>query len=99
MREHVKFICNKQDCYPCQWCDGGLFACIICGGAEGSLTTECCGRQLTEQEERRIYTVGDLNFRNGQWVNEPNYPRTGKLTVAKVEESPSLRFLDTGRDE
>lgn len=58
--------------------DGGLGVCKRCRGCEGTLTTECCGRELTDEEERRIYEVGDLDFKDGRWVNELNYPRLNK---------------------
>lgn len=64
--------CQRQ---YCAICEGGLSCCTVCGGFEGTLTTDCCGRQITEDEERRIYDDGALDFRNGEWVNEPNYPR------------------------
>lgn len=48
--------------------EGGLAACKTCGGAEGSLTTDCCGRQLTEYEENHIYHYEDLDFKNGEWI-------------------------------
>jgi len=60
---------------PCSICGGGLSMCIVCGGAEGSLTTDCCGRQITEEEVKQIYTLGELDFRAGKWVKEPNYLR------------------------
>lgn len=59
----------------CMFCDGGLSACTVCGGLEGTLTTDCCGHRLTTQEEHEIYDLGILDFRNGQWVNKPNYTR------------------------
>lgn len=81
MTEHVQYICKCQR-EACQFCDGGLFACTVCGGFEGTLTTECCGRKLTEEEEDRIYNKANLDFKNGQWVNEPNYPRSWLPTAS-----------------
>ncbi len=54
------------------WCDGGLALCTVCGLAEGELTTECPGMKTSEDQRRRIYSVGDLDFRDGKWVDEPN---------------------------
>ena len=76
--EHKWHECNCGS-ETCVFCAGGLDACDVCGGfggIEGTLTTDCCGRRLTKEEEDRIYKKGNLDFRNGQWVNEPNYPRT-----------------------
>lgn len=77
MREHTWVECNCNT-PGCMFCDGGLGACTVCGGFEGTLTTECCGRQLTSEEEDRIYKQGNLDFKNGQWVNNPNYEKFSK---------------------
>ncbi len=58
------------------FCAGGLALCTVCDGFEGTLTTECCGRKITDEEGYQIYKLGNLDFRNGQWVNEPNFPRS-----------------------
>jgi hypothetical protein len=42
--KHTEFICKGgHDYISCQFCDGGLFACTVCDGAEGSLPTDCPG--------------------------------------------------------
>ena len=51
------------------FCDGGLFHCTVCNGFEGSLTTDCCGRKITPEEEDEIYKKGTLDFVNGEWVH------------------------------
>ena len=64
---HTKLIhenCEKQSC---PYCDGGLFLCTICGGFEGSLTTECPGKQMTEYQEQSVCN-GFVDFKNGRWV-------------------------------
>ena len=43
-------------------CEGNLAFCTVCKGAEGSLTTECCGRPITEEEEHKIKHL----FKNGE---------------------------------
>ncbi len=53
-------------------CEGNLASCTTCKGAEGSLTTECCGRPITEEEVHRIYEVGDLDFVDGKWRTKNN---------------------------
>jgi hypothetical protein len=68
------------------FCDGGLGYCAVCGGFEGTLTTDCCGRKLTPNEEDRIYRKGNLDFKDGKWVDTPNYPRSNsnhRLTGAE----------------
>lgn len=60
------YVCSST-CTGCQFCRGGLAHCIVCHGFEGTLTTECCGRKLTEEEEDKIYKQGTLDFKNGNW--------------------------------
>ena len=50
------------------FCQGGLTLCTVCGGTEGTLTTECCGRRLSKTEEEAIYREQSLDFRGGAWV-------------------------------
>ena len=70
MKEHTWAV--HKDCgnWSCPICVGGLGFCIVCGGAEGTLTTECCGRKITKEEEDRIYKQGNLDFRDGKWVDK-----------------------------
>ena len=74
--EHVLHQCDDPECFVC---NGGLAQCDVCNGAEGTLTTDCCGRQLTEAEEHAIHVTATLDFRNGEWVATPN--RKGLTTV------------------
>jgi hypothetical protein len=53
----------------CAVCDFGLFICKVCRGAEAALTTECCGRPMTE-EERELTARGDLDFDMGVWFKD-----------------------------
>lgn len=48
-------------------CDGELAFCTTCKGGEGDLTTECCGRPITEEESHKIYNLGTLDFIDGEW--------------------------------
>jgi hypothetical protein len=66
--EHKFHLCKRTSCMVC---NGGLSLCTICGGAEGSLTTDCPGKQLTGKEQDKIY-AGSLDFRDGSWVSAPN---------------------------
>ena len=47
---------------------GELAFCTVCKGGEGELTTECCGRPMTEEERKRVYEIGDLDFVNNKWM-------------------------------
>lgn len=51
----------------CQFCDGGLAACKICGGFEGSLTTHCRGSRLSQPVLDAVY-AGAQDFVGGEWV-------------------------------
>ena len=65
--KHVRYVCQCRKQY-CQFCDGGLFSCTVCGGFEGSLPTDCPGVRMTEQQEQNIY-AGQLDYREGRgWV-------------------------------
>lgn len=69
--KHTWYECHEHHDHHCMFCDGGLGLCTVCNGFEGTLTTDCCGRRLTEDERHRIYELGTLDFRNGQWVELP----------------------------
>lgn len=76
---------TSQDCGcngwsgSCPICDGGLANCKVCNGAEGALTTHCCGRHLTTEEVDKVYR-GDLDFKDNQWVEStsPHSPAAYK---------------------
>ena len=67
--DHQYHVCDDEHC---NICNGGLAYCIVCYGAEGSLTTECCGRPMTEEEQDRVHMKQNLNFRDGEWKEESN---------------------------
>lgn len=87
--KHTWYECHgKHESPGCMFCDGGLGACTVCNGFEGTLTTDCCGRKMTEDEERRVYKEGTLDFQNGAWLElQPNAgnnlrePGTGERQV------------------
>lgn len=63
---HTWYICRcreRGEDHHCPFCDGGLSACTVCGGAEGSLLTHCPGFRLTPEEQDAIYAgdVADLD--------------------------------------
>lgn len=75
--QHVWLVCNCNRT-ACMFCDGGLSACTVCGGFEGSLPTHCPGAEMGQFTEQKVYTT-DLDFVNGAWVRNP---RKGGLTGA-----------------
>jgi hypothetical protein len=69
---HVKLVHEGYcEILHCGICEGGLFLCTVCGGAEGSLPRDCPGVQMTPAQEDKVMS-GDLDYRDGQWV-----PRAG----------------------
>jgi len=67
MREHTKHECSEDcDDFNCKFCVGGLFLCTVCGGAESSLTTDCPGEKMTEDQHIGV-SLGKLDFINGKW--------------------------------
>lgn len=80
-KEHTEYKCKTRCQEPgCMFCDGGLFACTVCGLIEGCLTTHCPGYNCYKDMNEDIYN-GKIDFRNGAWVNKcsphsPEYYRT-----------------------
>jgi hypothetical protein len=62
---------DSKQCHPypgsCWICDGGLGVCTVCGGAEGSLTIECPGVQMTAEQDEKVY-AGAIDFKDGHWI-------------------------------
>jgi hypothetical protein len=70
--KHTEFICKGgHDYISCQFCDGGLFACTVCDGAEGSLPTDCPGTKMTTEQSDAVY-AGDLDYREGRGWGTPD---------------------------
>lgn len=64
---HTEYKCKCNNSY-CQFCEGGLFACTVCNGAEGTLTTDCPGGNVCEETLDKVYK-GELDYREGRgWV-------------------------------
>lgn len=76
--DHTWFKC-EQPCHNsyCQFCEGGLGLCTVCKAFEGSLTTECPGHVVTEEDQQLVYT-SVLDFKDGHWYT--------KNTVQLIEE-------------
>lgn len=65
--QHTEYVCRCHRPY-CQFCDGGLFACTVCKGFEGSLPTDCPNVKMTSEQEEAVY-AGTLDYREGRgWV-------------------------------
>jgi hypothetical protein len=68
---HLFYACVEPCDNPgaCQWCDGGLWLCTVCGGFEGTLPSECPKQKMTEAQEDAIYKTGTLDFKGGKWID------------------------------
>jgi len=66
--KHKYYKC-KQPCTKenCQYCDGGLALCTVCGCGEGELPTDCPGFKLSGTTRSLIYG-GKLDYKNGRWT-------------------------------
>ncbi len=67
--KHTEYVCKGGHDYPgCQFCDGGLFVCTICKGAEGSLPTDCPGKPMTEDQSDEVYAGRIDYFESRGWI-------------------------------
>lgn len=75
---HHMYRCPPS-CKGCCICEGGLFLCTRCGGAEGSLPTDCPGHEMGEAEHDAIMgNRMDYDLRRGGWVVGPRQYRRRK---------------------
>lgn len=63
---HVAINCNCHQT-GCNFCEGGLWACDVCGGLEGSMPTQCPGKQMTGDQRDAVYR-GQLDYRDHGWA-------------------------------
>lgn len=66
MTAHLYEVHEKCEKAHCLICDGGLAVCTVCGGAEGTLTTECPEYPLTRVQQQEVY-AGRADFIGGGW--------------------------------
>jgi hypothetical protein len=66
---HVDVKCTDPECNGCMFCDGGLWACTVCGGLEGAMPSTCPGAQMDADTTDAVY-AGQKDFRDGAWVDE-----------------------------
>jgi hypothetical protein len=67
--KHTWLECNCNEGH-CPVCAGGLGICTVCGGAEGTLASECPGFELDEYVLDAIYK-GGLDYIFGTWIVLP----------------------------
>lgn len=68
--KHERKTHENCDDITCPVCN--LFICAICGGAEGSLTTDCCCYKVPYVMDQLVY-AGAIDFVVDQWITkDPN---------------------------
>lgn len=77
LKESLRLRHHRYECQinhsgeRCHYCDGNLFLCTVCGGAESSLTTDCPGTPLTKEQDAAV-SAGTLDYKYGKWVHQDN---------------------------
>lgn len=84
---HVDVKCTDPECYGCNFCAGGLWACAVCGGFEGSMPSTCPGARMDEFAASAVY-AGLRDFRDGAWV-EFAVSRFAPMSVAQKQAEQS----------
>lgn len=79
--KHLRYHCppGQAHCIEgrCMICSGGLFSCVRCLGAEGSLPTECPGSHMTMDYQEEVM-AGTLDFTLAKGWHTPKGYRHGK---------------------
>lgn len=70
-RGHIPVVCKDPYCRGCVFCAGGLYACEVCRGGEATMTTQCCGRKLTDDEQDQVAAHRIDFLRNRWWTADP----------------------------
>lgn len=87
MAAHTWRICDCGE-GTCWYCGGGLAWCATCGGAEGSLPTDCPGEEMSEATEDRVY-AGAIDYRDGRGWVEPDGAGSSmgdqRITIARTD--------------
>jgi hypothetical protein len=68
---HVELKHEQCDQTHCQFCDGGLFACTVCGALEGATPTHCPGKLMTGDQHDAVYE-GRIDYRDDGWCPGPS---------------------------
>lgn len=85
--QHIRYECKGgHDHGGCQFCEGGLFACTVCRGFEGSLPTDCPGVVMTEELQNVVY-AGNADYRDGcGWIAPDGTGKSMGDTDVKVKQ-------------
>ncbi len=71
--EHTRDTCDPpcDEMKGCMACN--LFCCGVCGGAEGSLPSECPGTKMSNETSELVFK-STLDFKDGHWMRRPYQP-------------------------
>lgn len=89
---HVAYECpggHEDGGWSCQFCAGGLFACVWCDSFEGATTTYCPGLAMTPEQHDAVY-AGKIDYRMPDgWVEagSPHTPNRGWDLLATMIEA------------
>jgi hypothetical protein len=67
-KAHIRYLCSCNET-RCNLCEGGLFLCAACNGAEASLTTHCPRYKICEDFLDEVQ-AGKRDFVDGLWRYE-----------------------------
>lgn len=70
LAKHFLWRCGRDepDCPGCILCEGGLAVCVVCGGGEAALPTDCPGEDMTSIQMNAVQ-AGALDYRRGRgWI-------------------------------
>src|SRR5215467_3944685 len=81
--------CTNPECLGCFLCHGGLGLCEVCGGMEGSLTTDCPGEPMHDLVESEVYAGRVDYLRREGWMEVPSRHSPGWRVGLARPPSPS----------
>lgn len=71
MTDHMFKQCDCGDCHVCVW---GMNECLVCKGAEGTLTTDCPKVPLCRDVLDQVFDK-EVDYVDGRWIVPPQCPR------------------------
>lgn len=77
MSDHKLHECSGGENCDCNGyvCRGGLAYCDVCGGAEGSLPTDCPGKRLTADQQDDVYKAKIDYIEPLGWIDRHPYQK------------------------
>lgn len=96
--EHTRHQCACSRT-SCPYCGGGLYACDLCGGAEGTLSTDCPGC-ATPSVFLPMIADGKLDFRTSEgWVRPDGRGTSNGDRDIRTALYMAIRRFESGEDD